>query len=163
MCVHQVIIILEYLNFTSVLPLSVLFLTLFIIPFYLTFSLYFISGAEQYRSDCDIKGACNGTENLLYKHQDSPNSIISRSPLQMRQASPFPLESTNRRVHYVTAAAPNPSDRHRSSGNNISHSHFSSNYFECKSSTFVKNMFTIFDIPNEIFQVEEKPQQMTET
>lgn len=75
-------------------------------------------GAEQYRSDCDIKTACNGTENLLYKHQnmDSPRSVLSRSPLQMRQASPFPLESTNRRVHYVTAAAPNPSDRHRSSG-----------------------------------------------
>lgn len=77
---------------------------------------FIFSGAEQYRSDCDIKSATNGTENLLYKHQnmDSPNSVISRSPLQMRQASPFPLESTNRR--YVTAAAPNPQDRHRSSG-----------------------------------------------
>lgn len=75
-----------------------------------------LAGAEQYRSDCDIKSATNGTENLLYKHQnmDSPNSVNSRSPLQMRQASPFPLESTNRR--YVTAAAPNPQDRHRSSG-----------------------------------------------
>lgn len=73
-------------------------------------------GSEQYRSDCDIKSATNGTENLLYKHQnmDSPNSAISRSPLQMRQASPFPLESTNRR--YITAAAQNPQDRHRSSG-----------------------------------------------
>lgn len=85
------------------------------------FQICAFAGAEQYRSDCDIKNGSNGTENLLYltpKHQniDSPNGISNRSPLQLRQASPFPLESTNRRVHYVTAAAPNPQDRHRSSG-----------------------------------------------
>lgn len=57
---------------------------------------------------------------------DSPHSVLSRSPLQMRQASPFPLESTNRRVHYVTAAAPNPSDRHRSSGKFLLPFHFHS-------------------------------------
>lgn len=88
-------------------------ISLFVCHFCVFFG-YVSPGAEQYRSDCDIK--TNGTENLLYKHQnmDSPNSVISRSPLQMRQASPFPHESTNRR--YVTAAAPNPQDRHRSSG-----------------------------------------------
>lgn len=114
------------LSFFEYKKLNDIFLPCFLIscsnPSLLTFIfvLFFrkciFPGAEQYRSDCDIKSATNGTENLLYKHQnmDSPNSVISRSPLQMRQASPFPLESTNRR--YVTAPAPNPQDRHRSSG-----------------------------------------------
>lgn len=83
---------------------------------------FFLPGTEQCKSDCDLKKGSNGTENVLYlspKHQqnvESPSALSNRSPLQLRQASPFPLESTNRRVHYVTAAAPNPQDRSRSSG-----------------------------------------------
>lgn len=70
---------------------------------------------NNYRSDGNPDDA-QPTDNLLYsssQHQsnDSPN-ISNRSPLQLRQASPFPLESTNsRRMHYV-----NPQERLRSSG-----------------------------------------------
>lgn len=54
-----------------------------------------------------------------HQHQqnsaDSPNTVSNRSPLQLRQASPFPMESTNsRRIHYV-----NPQERLRSSGEAI--------------------------------------------
>lgn len=43
---------------------------------------------------------------------ESPNAVSNRSPLQLRQSSPFPMESTNsRRIHYV-----NPQERLRSSG-----------------------------------------------
>lgn len=43
---------------------------------------------------------------------DSLSNVNNRSPLQLRQSSPFPMESTNsRRIHYV-----NPQERLRSSG-----------------------------------------------
>ena len=56
-------------------------------------------------------------DNILYatssqQNSESPNAVSNRSPLQLRQASPFPMESTNsRRIHYA-----NPQERLRSSG-----------------------------------------------
>lgn len=75
----------------------------------------FLDIENNYRSDGNPDDA-QPTDNLLYsssqqQNNDSPN-INNRSPLQLRQASPFPLESTNsRRMHYV-----NPQERLRSSG-----------------------------------------------
>lgn len=63
----------------------------------------------------------------MTKHESPMNG---RSPLQLRQASPFPIESTNRRVHYVTAAAPNPQDRNRSSGECSSYALMNSQFME---------------------------------
>lgn len=75
---------------------------------------------KSYRSDgCTIDDAHHIDNNIAYpvssqhNSSDSPNTITNRSPLQLRQASPFPMESTNsRRIHYV-----NPQDRLRANGN----------------------------------------------
>lgn len=69
-----------------------------------------LPGTERfYRSDCDIE-ELNGV--AIKSDASSPAiptaaqaiAAAGRSPLQLRQASPFPLESTNsRRLHYASA------------------------------------------------------------
>lgn len=65
---------------------------------------FLISGNDRtYRSDCDNEDVAT-MENIFPPKAGSPNSITNRSPLLMRQNSPFPLDSNgSRRIHYTTA------------------------------------------------------------
>lgn len=63
----------------------------------------FSGNDRTYRSDCDNEDVAT-MENIFPPKAGSPNSITNRSPLLMRQNSPFPLDSNgSRRIHYTTA------------------------------------------------------------
>lgn len=70
----------------------------------------FTDAERSYRSDCETDDGIsvvndgefvNGTQQMASNH---PSKLRNRSPLAMRQSSPFPNEMTNRRMQQYNTA-----------------------------------------------------------
>jgi hypothetical protein len=73
--------------------------------FFILFFYYFIPDAERsFRSDCDTDdGISISTANENDYMNGSQHMVTNRSPLTLRQSSPFPNEMTNRRAQFNAA------------------------------------------------------------